>query len=83
MRFLRLYVPEFYRSVRFAVACLADRLRTVLKRIDTGGEKIARRMTAIGLIARRGPKKTRRGPKVQRGPNFKFNFGPRSALDHA
>jgi hypothetical protein len=25
----------------------------------------------------------RRGPKVQRGPNFKFNFGPRSASDHA
>ena len=47
MRFLRLYVPEFYRSVRFAVTCLADRLRTVLRRIDTGGEKIARRMTAI------------------------------------
>ena len=36
-----------------------------------------------GLTARRGPQKTRRGPKVQRGPNFKFNFGPRSALDHA
>ena len=25
----------------------------------------------------------RRGPKVQRGPNFNFNFGPRSASDHA
>ena len=25
----------------------------------------------------------RRGPKVQRSPNFKFNLGPRSALDHA
>ena len=29
------------------------------------------------------PKKTRRDPKVQRSPNFKFNFGPRSASDHA
>jgi len=37
----------------------------------------------LGLTARRGPKNTRRGPKVQRGPNFKFNFRPRSALDHA
>jgi len=36
-----------------------------------------------GLTARRGPKKARRGPEVQRGPNFKFNPGPRSALDHA
>jgi hypothetical protein len=36
-----------------------------------------------GVTARRGLKKTRRGPKVQRGPNFKFNFGPRSASDHA
>ena len=36
-----------------------------------------------GVIARRGPQKTRRGPKVQRGPNFKFNFRPRSALHHA
>ena len=36
-----------------------------------------------GVIARRGPQKTQRGPKVQRGPNFKFNFKPRSALDHA
>ena len=39
--------------------------------------------STIGLTARRGPKKARRGPKVQRGPNFKFNLGPRSALDHA
>jgi hypothetical protein len=28
-----------------------------------------------GVIAWRGLKKTRRGPKVQRGLNFKFNFG--------
>ena len=34
----------------------------------------------LRLTARRGPKKTRRGPKVQRGPDFKFNCGPRSAL---
>jgi hypothetical protein len=39
--------------------------------------------TERGVAARRGPKKTQRGPKVQRGPNFKFNFGPRSASDHA
>jgi hypothetical protein len=38
---------------------------------------------AAGVTARRGPKKTRRGPKVQRGPHFKFNFEPRLALDHA
>ena len=25
----------------------------------------------------------RRGQKVQRGQNFNFNFGPRSAVDHA
>jgi len=37
----------------------------------------------LGVTARRGPQKTRRGPKVQRGPNFRFNFGPRSALHHA
>ena len=37
----------------------------------------------VGVTARRGPKKTRRGPKVQRGPNFKFNFRPRSASHHA
>ena len=37
----------------------------------------------IGLIAQRGLKKTRCGPKVQHGLNFKFNFGPRLALDHA
>ena len=37
----------------------------------------------FGVIARRGPKKTRRGLKVQRSPNFKFNFGPCLALDHA
>jgi hypothetical protein len=37
----------------------------------------------VGVTARRGPKKTRRGPKVQRGPNFKFSPGPRSTLDHA
>jgi len=30
---------------------------------------------ARGVTARRGPQKTRRGPKVQHGPNFKFNFG--------
>ena len=36
-----------------------------------------------GLTARRGPEKSRRGPKVQRGPNFKFGPGPRSTLDHA
>ena len=28
-----------------------------------------------GLTARRGPEKAWRGLKVQRGPNFKFNFG--------
>ena len=37
----------------------------------------------FGVTARRGPKKTRRGPKVQRGPNFKFSPKPRSTLDHA
>jgi nucleoside phosphorylase len=42
-----------------------------------------RNTIVFGVTARHGPKKTRRGPKVQRGPNFKFNFGPRSALDHA
>jgi len=36
---------------------------------------------AHGLTARRGPKKTRRSPKVQRGPNFKFNPGPRLAFN--
>ena len=40
-------------------------------------------MVGVGVTARRGPQKTRRGPKVQHGPNFKFNFGPRSALDYA
>ena len=40
-------------------------------------------MRYVGLTARRGPEKAWRGPKVQRGPNFKFNLGPRSALDHA
>ena len=39
-----------------------------------------------GLTARRGPKKTRRGPKVQRGPNSQTSFEvfePRSTSDHA
>jgi hypothetical protein len=36
-----------------------------------------------GVIAWHSPKKTQRGLKVQRSPNFKFNFGPRLALDHA
>jgi len=35
-----------------------------------------------GVAARRGQENARRGPKVQRGPNFKFNFGPCSASDH-
>ena len=34
------------------------------------------------MAARRGLEKARRGLKVQRGPNFKFDFGPRLALDH-
>ena len=34
-------------------------------------------LVEVGLTARRGPKKARRGP------NFKFNPGPRSALHHA
>jgi hypothetical protein len=38
---------------------------------------------SIGVTARRGPQKTRRGPKVQRGPNSQTNFGPRSTSDHA
>jgi hypothetical protein len=49
--------------------------------MHVGGVSIPQRKS--GLTARRGPKKTRRGLKVQRSPNFKFNFGPRSALDHA
>ena len=54
-----------------------------MHKAEHGGKSSVVRSSAWSEVGSRSGVIARRGPKVQRGPNFKFNFGPRSALHHA
>ena len=76
-------MPDFIVNARADPRGTAERGPEKVER----GRRWGRRK--LGLAARRGHGKTRRGQKVQRGQNFKFNFvtmlnfSPRSACAYA